>query len=104
MSISLACRKERDKKGFSTLFVRVKQNDKDVKIYTRLKVLNRLWDKRNKRIKSNHPFFEQISKQVKSYINLTEELSIQMKVSKPSIEEIKHRINGGSSVNDVLTL
>ena len=103
MSISLACRKERDKKGFSTLFVRVKQNDKDVKIYTRLKVLNRLWDKRNKRIKSNHPFFEQISKQVKSYINLTEELSIQMKVSKPSIEEIKHRINGGSSVNDVLT-
>ena len=103
MSISLACRKEQDKEGLSTLFVRIKQKGTDIKIYTGIKVYNRLWDKRRKRIKPNHTCFEQISYQVNSYINLIEELSIQMKVSNLSVEEIKHRINGGSSVNDVLT-
>lgn len=103
MSISLACRKEQDKNGLSTLFVRVKHKGKDVKIYTGLKVYNRLWDKRRKRIKPNHDCFEQISKQVNSYINLIEELSIEMKVTNVSVEEIKHRIKGGSSVNDVST-
>ena len=78
MSISLACRKEQDKEGLSTLFVRVKQKGKDIKIYTGLKVYNRLWDKRRKRIKPNHTCFEQISNQVNSYINLIEELSIEV--------------------------
>ena len=103
MALSIASRNEINKDGTTLLYVRFKNKQFDKKIPTKIKVFQKHWDNKNKRLKRNHPLFELKNREVKQLNTIVEELYIQSVVSILSYEEAKTRLTSGSYVNDIVS-
>ena len=101
MALSIGIRNETNKDGTTLLHVRFKNKQFDKKIYTKIKVLKKHWDLKNKRLKRNHPFFELKNKEIRDLNNIVEELYMQSVVSALSFEEARTRLTNGSYVNNI---
>ena len=102
MALSIGSRNETNKDGTTLLYVRFKNKQFDKKIYTKIKVFQKHWDNKNKRLKKNHPLFEMKNKEIKELNTIVEDLYIQSVVSVLSYEEARTRLTSGSYVNDIL--
>lgn len=103
MALSIGSRNETNKDGTTLLYVRFKNKQFDKKIPTKIKVFQKHWDNKNKRLKRNHPLFELKNKEVKQLNTIVEELYIQSVVSVLSYEEARTRLTSGSYVNDIVS-
>ncbi len=101
MGLLIGSRNETNKDGTVLLHVRFKNKLLDKKIYTSIKVYKKYWDKKNKRLKPDHPYFEQKNKQVKKLTDVVHDLHMQSAIGTLTFEEAKTRLTYGSYVNDI---
>jgi hypothetical protein len=103
MALTICTRNETNKDGSVLLHVRFKTKEFDKKIPTKIKVIKKHWDSRNKRLKPNHPYYGLVNKKLKELSKTVDELYDQNTFAVLTYEEARTRLLGGSHLNDVIS-
>ena len=103
MALTICTRNETNKDGSVLLHVRFKTKEFDKKIPTKIKVIKKHWDSRNKRLKPNHPYYGLVNKKLKELSITVNELYDQNTFAVLTYEEARTRLLGGSHLNDVIS-
>ena len=103
MALTICTRNETNKDGSVLLHVRFKTKQFDKKIPTKIKVIKKHWDNRNKRLKPNHPYYDLVNKKLKKLSRTVNELYDQNTFAVLTYEEARNRLLGGSRLNDIVS-
>jgi len=103
MALTICTRNETNKDGSVLLHVRFKTKQFDKKIPTKIKVIKKHWDSRNKRLKPNHPYYDLVNKKLKELSKTVNDLYDQNSFAVLTYEEARTRLLGGSRLNDIVS-
>lgn len=103
MALTICTRNETNKDGSVLLHVRFKTKQLDRKIPTKIKVIKKHWDNRNKRLKPDHPYYGLVNKKINELKKTVDELYDQSVFAVLKYEEARNRISGGSHLDDVIS-